>query len=115
VVHRRSHLALAVAYGLYGTLRARATCLLIDVVDRGLLVALFTHFLTSLGILLGTLDCSTGRRQPTVARCQSKSCRLGMVGGNNTPFFSSALGGTNRRVEASQRCPVMHVISTRPC
>jgi hypothetical protein len=63
VVRRQSRLTLAVAGGLCGALHVRAACLLVDaaaVIDRGLLVALFTPLLVSLGILLGTLDCGTG-------------------------------------------------------
>jgi hypothetical protein len=70
VVRRQSCLALAVASGLCSTLHDEATYLLVDVatvVDHGLLVALFAPFLTGLGILLGTLDCGTGRHLPAAA------------------------------------------------
>jgi hypothetical protein len=104
VVRMRSHLALAVACGLCGALCTRATCLLIDaaiVIDCGLLTTLFARFLAGLGILLGTLDCGAGWCLPTTVWHRSKWCHIGMVGGDGTPFLSSALGGTDRCVEGS--------------
>jgi hypothetical protein len=117
VVHRRSRLVLAIACGLGGALCTEATCLLIDaaaVVDYGLLAALFVPFLAGLGILFGTLDCGAGQCL-FVARHRSKSRRLGIVGGNDTPFFSGALGGTDRHIEGSQWCPIMCATSGCPC
>jgi hypothetical protein len=102
VVHRQSHMVFAVACGLCGVLCGGATHLLIDataIIDRGLLAAQFVPLLAGLGILLVTLDCGVGRRLPTAAWCRSKPCRLGMVGGDGTPFFSGTLGGTNQCVE----------------
>jgi hypothetical protein len=107
----------SVACGLCSVLHDGATCFLIDAIaiDHGLLAALFVPLLAGLGILLGTLDYGPGRRLPTAAQCWSKLCRLGMVGGNGTPFSSGALGGTNRHIEGTQWCPIMGTTSGRPC
>jgi hypothetical protein len=59
VVRGQSHLALAAARGLCGTLHARAACSLIGVaiiVGCGLLVALLVLLLAGLGSLLSSLD-----------------------------------------------------------
>jgi hypothetical protein len=86
-----------------------------SVVDRGLLAALFVPFLAGLGILLGTLGYGAGRHLLIIAQRRSKPCSLGMLGGGSTTFSSGALGGTDRRVDGSQWCPVMRVTSGRPC
>jgi hypothetical protein len=120
VVHGRLRLALDVACRLCGMLCAGAACSFIDaiiIVDRSLLVAPFVPLLASLSILLGTQDGGIGQRLPTAARCQSKSCHLGVdgvVGADTTPLFSSALGGTSQRMERSQRCPAMCATYGRP-
>jgi hypothetical protein len=71
LVHGWSCLALASARGLCGTLRARATCLLVDaniIIGCDLLAALFVPLLAGLGTLLGTLDGDASPLLPRVGR-----------------------------------------------
>jgi hypothetical protein len=98
MVLRRLYLTLDVAHGLCGMFSAGATCPIVDAaidVGCGLLVALFTPLLVSLGALLRTLDDNAGWPFPTADRGWLKSLHPGtgdVMGGDATPSFGGDLG-----------------------
>jgi hypothetical protein len=118
VVHGRSCLMLAAAYGHRGMLHTSAASLSVDailVIGRDLLAVLLVPLLAA---LLGILECDIRRCSSAVARGWVKlghPVAGGVLSSDATPLLGGVLDGVGRCLKRPQQRPAMHVACRDPC